>query len=196
MIYPETEVRYINNIVGYGVFTNVDLPQGTIVYVEDLLEIKLALDDPRLQDPAYQPLIRKYSFIEPDGTRIISWDYAKHVNHSCEANSLSTSFGFEIAVRDIRAGEEITDDYGMFNLGYDLACQCDSPRCRKLVTRADFSTQVEGWDEHVRRSLLLIPRVHQPLEQFLSLEIREQLGKYLRGEIPYDSVRNLQWHNE
>jgi hypothetical protein len=58
------------------------------------------------------------------------------VNHSCEPNG-----GFVrgdpvlYALRDIDAGEEIGWDYStsIGEIGWGLACRCDSPRCRQIV---------------------------------------------------------------
>lgn len=45
MIHPKTELRYINDTVGYGVFATDRIPKGTIVYVKDSLEITVSPAD-------------------------------------------------------------------------------------------------------------------------------------------------------
>ena len=63
--------------------------------------------DPRREDPIYKDVIEKYSYTEPNGNMILSWDIAKYVNHCCNCNIISTGYGFEIAIRDIQPGEEL-----------------------------------------------------------------------------------------
>ena len=122
MIHPDTELRKVNDTIGYGVFAKCDIPKGTIVYVKDPLEIEVEPERFEELDPTYQSIVNWFSYIDERGVRIISWDIAKYVNHSCDANSISTGYGFEIATRDIAAGEEITDEYGIFNLPAPLDC--------------------------------------------------------------------------
>jgi hypothetical protein len=37
MIHPDTELRYVNDIIGYGVFATRLIPRGTITWVQDEL---------------------------------------------------------------------------------------------------------------------------------------------------------------
>lgn len=167
MIHPATELRYISPSIGFGVYATAFIAKGTIVYVQDALEIVLPADHPLLSAEIYQPILDKYSTVEKDGSRLLSWDIARYVNHSCQSNSLSTGYGFEIAVRDIQPGEEITDDYGLFNLPYDMPCSCGHPDCRGSIRPSDFEKLIERWDSQLQAALaLLIPR-EQPLWRYL-----------------------------
>ena len=42
MIHPNTELRFINPVVGYGVFATDFIPEGTITYVKDSLELEVS----------------------------------------------------------------------------------------------------------------------------------------------------------
>ncbi len=167
MIHPATELRYISPSIGFGVFATAFIPQGTIVYVQDALEIVLPADHPLLTADIYQPILDKYSTVEKDGSRILSWDIARYVNHSCQSNALSTGYGFEIATRDIRPGEEITDDYGLFNLPYDMPCTCGHPDCRGSVRPSDFNALVQQWDTQLNTALARLNNLEQPLWRYL-----------------------------
>ena len=116
MIHPNTELKLINEHIGYGVFATADIPEGTIVYVKDSLELIVSPTDYLMHSEAMKDVIEKYSYIDEKGNRIISWDFAKYVNHCCNCNTISTGYGFEMAIRDIQKGEQITDEYGIFNL--------------------------------------------------------------------------------
>jgi SET domain-containing protein len=68
------------------------------------------------------------------------------VNHSCEPNA-----GFKnqirlIAIKDIKAGEEITFDYAFCEAYEDnFECKCGSKDCRKQITKDDW--QIESIQE-------------------------------------------------
>lgn len=178
MIHPATELRYINESVGYGVFAKRHIPAGTIVYVRDELEIVIQNGSLLLENPAYRPIIDIYATIEADGSRVLSWDIAKHVNHSCRSNTISSPLGFEIAVRNIRAGEEMTDDYGQFNLPFDLSCDCGEEGCRGVIRAADFPLYVGYWDDLAHRALERVFDVAQPLLPFLDRASAAALEHY------------------
>lgn len=55
----------------------------------------------------------------------------KFVNHSCEANTQVKNH-CDIAIRDIKKGEEITSDYGKGSL-VSFECQCGSKNCRSVI---------------------------------------------------------------
>ncbi|HMN90955.1 MAG TPA: SET domain-containing protein-lysine N-methyltransferase, partial [Saprospiraceae bacterium] len=80
MLHPHTELRFIGTGVGYGVFATSYIPQGTITYVKDSLELEVSPEAYRLHPPAMQAVIEKYSYIDERGYRIISWDFAKYIN--------------------------------------------------------------------------------------------------------------------
>ena len=107
MIHPNTELRHIDDIVGYGVFASKDIPEGTIVYVKDSLELVISPTDYLMHSKEVKDVIDKYSYLDQNGDRIVSWDFAKYVNHCCNCNTISTGYGFEIAIRDTKRGEQI-----------------------------------------------------------------------------------------
>ena len=79
----------------------------------------------------------------------VAWNPARFINHSCAPNCAAEKDDdriWIIAARDIRAGEEIT-----FNYGYDLEdykdhpCRCDSPNCvGYIVAEAFFEHVLSG----------------------------------------------------
>jgi hypothetical protein len=105
MVHPHSELRLINDAIGQGVVATRSIPRGTITWVFDPLDqIFDAAKSTRL--PALlKPLFDKYSYVNGKGEMVLCWDHARFINHSCEPSCLSTGFDFEIAVRDIAAGE-------------------------------------------------------------------------------------------
>lgn len=191
MIHPSTEVRYIGEHVGLGVFATQKIPKGTITYVWDPLEIEVGPADPRLDDPVTGKMIERYSYIDPGGTRIVSWDHAKYVNHSCQCNTMSTAYGFEVAVRDIDAGEEISDEYGMFNLTEPMDCRCASEACRTRVDAIDLELFHQRWDSQVHTALREALDVEQPLWHLVDPPTARAITRLARWNEGYRSVREL-----
>jgi uncharacterized protein len=191
MIHPDTELRKVNDIIGYGVFARRFIPKGTIVYVKDPLEIEIAPEQFEIMDAKLQAVVNWFSYIDETGTRIVSWDIAKYVNHHCRANTISTGYGFEIAVRDIAPGEEITDEYGLFNLPEVLQCRCGAAGCRGTISHDDWDVYGRAWDKCAKDALKFLPQVAQPLMQFIDTQVYHDLMRYLNNRRHYRSLRQL-----
>ncbi|MEQ9402918.1 MAG: SET domain-containing protein [Cyclobacteriaceae bacterium] len=196
MIHPKTEIKHINDLVGYGVFAKEMIPEGTIVYVKDSLEIIVSPTDYLLYSPEMQESIEKYSYIDEYGNRIISWDFAKYVNHCCNCNTISTGYGFEMAIRDIQAGEQITDEYGIFNLEAEIPLVCGEKNCRKKVAPSDFEEHYKEWDQKIQKSIAKLFDVNQPLMPLIDSETRQQLDRYFKDPKMYRSVYSLKYKKE
>lgn len=193
MIHPKTELKTINPSVGYGVFATDFIPMGTIVYVKDSLELEISPTDFLTHSQEMQDVIEKYSYIDERGFRIISWDFAKYVNHCCNFNTISTGYGFEMAIRDIQKGEQITDEYGIFNLEYEMKLECGFENCRKIVKPNDFDNLYTAWDEKIKHAIPNLFMVEQPLMSFLSKEIRNEIDTLFQSPEKYKSVYSLRY---
>jgi len=163
MIHPSTELRFVGDRVGYGVFATRDIPRGTITWVRDKLDQTFSADEIRQMHENYQRIIGKYGYTDRHGKTILCWDHARFMNHSCAATCLSAGYDFEIAIRDVRAGEELTDDYSTLNLESSFACACSNATCRGHVHPDDRTHSADRWDDLLRASFPQIPRVEQPL---------------------------------
>ncbi len=193
MIHPNTELRLIDEQIGYGVFATSDISEGTIVYVKDSLELTISPTDYLMHNAEMQEVIEKYSYIDEKGNRIISWDFAKYVNHCCNCNTISTGYGFEIAIRDIRKGEQITDEYGIFNLESPMNLVCAGLNCRKVIQPSDFETYYEEWDRKIKKSIVKLFEVEQPLMPFLDQATRSGLDDLYVHPESYKSVYALKF---
>ncbi len=192
MMHPQTQVRFISDEMGCGVFATAFIPKGTIVYVKDELELEISPEAYAELEPVLQNRVEKYSYIDEKGARIVSWDHAKYVNHCCQCNSISTGYGFEIAIRDIMPGEEVTDEYGLFNMEASMQLYCNQPGCRGCVSAEDFPVHGPKWDEKAKSGLALLRSVDQPLLPLVDPETRIALDAYLDGKGIYRSVFSLQ----
>lgn len=193
MIHPHTTIIHINETVGFGVFATQDIAEGTIVYVKDSMELEISPIEFLTHQKEIQEVIEKYSYIDQRGYRIVSWDFAKYVNHCCNFNTISTGYGFEIAIRDIKAGEQITDEYGIFNLTHDIELTCAEPHCRKAVKPKDFDTYYTQWDEIIKKSLAKFKSVEQPLLVFVDDSSKQELENFIINPLEYQSVYRLRY---
>lgn len=191
MIHPHTCLRRINDIIGCGVFATQFIPKGTITYAKDSLEIEVTPERYRTMDRIARGAVDKYSYIDPAGNRVVSWDLAKYVNHRCDCNSISTGYGFEIAIRDIHPGEEITDDYGIFNLDEPFTCGCGSLDCRGTIHPHDWNDHADRWDAVARNALAHLSSVVQPLWPLLQPSVRRATRLYLQNGTRYRPVHRL-----
>jgi hypothetical protein len=178
MIHPHTELVVADAARGYGVVATRDLPRGTLVWVLDALDGVIAPDSPLLAAPAYAPVIAKYTFENGGGTRVLHWDLAKYINHSCDSNLVTPrGANFSILVRDVAAGGEITDDYGLYYGPADapLACMCGSPRCRGVIAFDPTGARRAGLERDLAAALEQAAKVDQPLLAFATREAHAEL---------------------
>lgn len=135
----KTEIRE-NSISGRGTFATEDIKKGEMIYIRggELMRKEEAFN--------YRPGECN------DGLWPITddcWLGARneenfklqkvYVNHSCNPNCGLKGEITCVAMRDIKAGEEITQDYGLLdNDDYELECTCGSFNCRKIITGKDW----------------------------------------------------------
>ena len=191
MLHPHTELRFIDPTIGYGVFATRLIPAGTITWVRDDLDQVFSPGQVAGLPDQYRQILDRYCFYDGSGNWILCWDLARFINHSCSANCLSAGFDFEIAIRDIQPGEELTDDYGTLNLIAPFECCCRAVDCREVLVPTDPEHLVHGWDARVRAVFARIAAVEQPLWSFVRepRQVEEALDS---GVVPSCSCHLLQ----
>jgi hypothetical protein len=136
---PKTEVRE-SPIHGRGLFAVANIDKGEIVVVKggrivDRETLRREIM-PRLGPVEIQ--IGDNLFIAPVTAeeRELSMLYS---NHSCDANlGLRGEITF-VAMRVIRAGEELTHDWATTDDDhYSVECKCGASNCRKILTGKDW----------------------------------------------------------
>lgn len=168
MVHPHTELRFVNPEIGFGVFATQPIPRGTITWALDCLDQHFTAEE-QASLPAYaRQQLEKYSYVDARGRSVLCWDHARFFNHSCAANCLSVGYDFELAVRDIAAGEELTDDYGTLNPDEPFPCRCGVAACRGQVLPDDHARLAPRWNDLAREAFFLIPRVAQPLWEVIA----------------------------
>lgn len=72
--------------------------------------------------------------------RALATHGSNFINHSCDPNLGFDRAGNVRALRDVRAGEELTMDYATFVVTSDqsFVCGCDSYNCREVILHDDW----------------------------------------------------------
>ena len=136
---PKTEVRE-SKIHGRGLFATADIAQDEIIAVKGghIVNGKTLREE---ITPVLGPVeiqIGDDLFIAPvnDEERELSMLY---LNHSCDSNLGVRGEITFVAMRDIRAGEELTHDWAMTDDDdYSIECNCGASDCRKTLTGKDW----------------------------------------------------------
>jgi len=139
---PNLEKRY-SDTHGWGIFAKADIRKdkrlaifgGKIMLIDEMYQIPENMQ-------GYTMQIEERFVLGPASTIPEDTDF---FNHSCDPNSGFKGQIFLVAMRDIKAGEEITFDYGMTvseSVGSDMIfkmdCACGSSYCRKTITEQDW----------------------------------------------------------
>lgn len=186
MLHPHTELRFVSPEIGYGIFATEDIPKGTITWVKDQLDRTFTPEDLKQITAANLENLLKYTYRDRKGNFFFCWDLTRFVNHSFEPNSMLTAMDFEVAIKDIKRGEEITNDYGTLNIiePFRPASGAD----RDFVRPDDLKNYHAKWDEQIEDALHFHPKVAQPLEKFLTPEQTQKLAMIHLKKIPVPSV--------
>ena len=75
MIHPDTELRFVNPLIGYGVFATRPIPRGTITWVRDRLDQAFTPAQIEQLPPAYHDIVLKYSFIDGNAKFVLCWEH-------------------------------------------------------------------------------------------------------------------------
>jgi hypothetical protein len=196
MIHPHTELRYINEQMGFGVFATQFIPKGTITWALDELDQILEPNYLDTVDEYKGEIIKKYAYRNQDGKFVLCWDLGRYVNHSFHANCMGTAYEFEIAIRDIYPGEQLTDDYGTLNIDEPFECIAEEGTERRIVYPDDLLTYYEEWDQQV---LSAIKHFFEVEQQLFHLVRPEFVGK-VKGAAKYkfllDSIQTIYYHRD
>jgi len=136
---PKTEVSE-SKIHGRGLFAMADIAKGEVVAVKgghivsgqqlrEQVTPRLGPVDIQIGDDLF---IAPVTQGQRDGSMLYS-------NHSCDANLGMRGEITFVALRDIRAGEELTHDWATTDDDdYSVQCNCGSPQCRGTLTGKDW----------------------------------------------------------
>jgi len=190
MIHPHTELQFISEKIGYGVVATKFIPKGTVTWVIDKLDRTYTPEQVHAMGPLYQQVLDTYTYRNPEGNYILCWDNARFVNHSSNSNCITTAYEFEIAVRDIYPGEQLTDDYGYLNLEEPFEAVPEKGTDRIIIYPDDLIRYYHIWDEKLLEAFPSLQHVDQPLFHILDRHVLEKAMRVSRGEERMDSILN------
>ncbi len=170
MIHPATELRPVNDRIGYGVFATQPIPAGTITWVRDPFDQSFSARAVAEFPEILRKALVRYSYRDTDGSYVLCWDHARFNNHSC-APTCRTVRDFDIAVRDIPAGGELTIDYAAINVPEELSCHCGAAECRRVIRSVDAELLGDIWDAEIHVAALEAISLAQPLSDLFHTNV-------------------------
>ena len=135
---PKTEVR-VSGTHGRGLFARKAIRKGEIVSVRGGHILSRPMARRRRKPPGYWGYPIADGFVLAPLTKREVRSVMMFLNHSCEPNVGILGQIVFVAMRAIRAGEELTIDYAMF--GGDarpMRCGCAAANCRGVITASDW----------------------------------------------------------
>ena len=139
---PNLEKRN-SNAHGRGIFAKADIRKderlaifgGKVMLIDEMYQLPEVMQ-------GYTMQIEERFVLGPASTIPEDTDF---FNHSCDPNCGFNGQVFLVAMRDIKAGDEITFDYSMTvsesvgsDMVFEMVCACGSPNCRKTITEQDW----------------------------------------------------------
>ena len=125
MMHVKTKVLP-SNIHGLGLFADQFIPKGTVIWkFTPGFDLKFTKEEIKGLPNEVREYIKTYGWLsQKSGKHCFASDNGKYFNHSESPNCLSAYYDNEEevitkAIKDIEKGEELTDDYGTFEEGFD-----------------------------------------------------------------------------
>ncbi len=195
MIHPHTELKFINKEIGYGVVATKFIPAGTITWALDKLDREFTPLELQSMSNIYLEILDYYSFRNNNGNFILCWDNGRYVNHSFNSNCLTTAYDFELAIRDIQVGEQLTDDYGYLNISKPFR-GVDEGTKRKVVYPDDLLKYSNVWDKKISKVFKNIPDLEQPLKELIPEKTWKEIMSIYNGDKKIESILNNYYSGE
>ncbi len=190
MIHPDTELRFISPEKGFGVVATKFIPKGTITWVLDPLDRIFTPGEIFNLDPVFKEKVHTYTYRDHEGNFVLCWDNSKFINHGFHSNCVTTAYNFELAVRDIRAGEELTDDYGYLNVTEPFPCLPEPGTDRTMVMPDDLLHFHGEWDAKLKEAFKNFNHVPQPFLHLVDPHFRGKVFDVAAGKAEMDSILN------
>lgn len=187
-MHPETILQGVSADRDPGVVAAGFIPKGTITWILDPLDRIFTPEAVHEMQPLSRNFLDRYAYRNQHGELVLCWDHARFVNHSFHANSLLTPYGFELAVCDIFPGEEITNDYGFFNVQEPLYFHTDQDGSRSAVLPDDLLRYYKLWDAQLVSAFARFNIVPQTLAQWIAPAFQEKVRAVAAGQEIMDST--------
>ena len=190
MMHPDTRLQFISPAVGHGVVATKAIPAGTIVWAPDPLDRRLTAGEFASLPDLMKAEVEHFAYADQAGNRVLAWDRARYVNHSCAPTCVSGGYDCNVAAVDLEPGDELTDDYGSY-LPVEMPCACGAATCRGIISRSRSAGLVADWDTRFFSVFPRIGAVPQPLWDLLPSSDREGIQAALAGRAQVISIAAL-----
>lgn len=158
-----------STIEGRGYFATTDIPLGTIVYFYGESDIRYSPEQFEKLEPDVKKRVMDFA-VEDEFGNWVETSTGAFTNHSCDPNIMPIFINgiyFDIAIKDIKKGEEITIDYSLFfsSQKWQMECHCGSNNCRHFVGFGlEINPDVEKmWQQNLNLAVANINNIAQPL---------------------------------
>lgn len=189
MMHPSTRIEFISEEFGCGVFATAPIPKGTLIWAKDSLDQVFNEVQVRQLPEAVREFSLTYMYRNCKGQYVLLWDHGKYINHSFHPNCMPTPYGFDIAIRDIASGEQLTEDYGLLNIIQDFSpLPENNPQDRGVVRGDDLKRFSREWDLNLAEAIKSSYSVNQPLWELLSQETAREVQGASQGK---ESIRSV-----
>lgn len=193
MMHPDTELRYINEKIGFGVFAVKRIPKGTITWVLDDFDRRFTEERIAALDEIRRTYFLKYAYRNQQGEYILCWDNGKYINHSFHANCVGTAYELELAARDIEEGEQLTSDYGTLNVDEPFDCDQEEGSLRLRVMPDDLLNFADVWDKLATEAFTQFNQVEQPLQYLIKQEFIQKIEGITQQGEPIDTIAQFHY---
>lgn len=118
MLIVKTILKY-SEIHGLGCFAGEDIKKGQIVWrFDEGIDLIFKESDLKNFPVSFVEFLKMYAYsplVNTEKTYVLCADNARHMNHDENPNLDETPDGLNVALRDIKAGEELTCNYNQFD---------------------------------------------------------------------------------
>jgi uncharacterized protein len=118
MLIVKTLLKY-SEIHGLGCFADEDIIKGQLVWrLDPGIDLTFKSSEYENFPDSFKEFLKVYAYSPIDDSEkcyILCADHARHMNHSEDPNLMETSEGYNVAIRDIKKGEELTCNYKQFD---------------------------------------------------------------------------------
>lgn len=148
-----------SKVGGNGVFATEDLPKDSFVHtLEGVARTEHDFDLLPEGEEAYNDPFQIYEgATEMDRVYIDLDELSRTFNHSCDPNCGIRNISDLYAIKEIKAGDEITYDYsttvGRLEKAFSMECFCGAKRCRKIIGNINSIPMAELEEYKMRNAL-------------------------------------------
>ena len=105
-----------SRIAGVGLFSASDLDPGVIIWeYSEGVDWRLTPDELSAIPASFRSWLTHYLYLDESGLYVLCGDNAKYMNHDDDPNCDDSGERYTVTRRAVRAGEELTCDYTLFD---------------------------------------------------------------------------------